>query len=744
MADIGKLMSSLTSAVNNFTVGTSNTLRSVSSKLSASASRNTPALVQQAGGWSAVTDSVEELAGNLLGFDLNIKGLATQITPLNVGIAALTASIMIMKDAFDEMIEMTKDFQRVDERLVQVNSNLRNDVQTQLENSRDLTGGLITNTEVLTEMRIAGFDTLNLNLVELGSRMKVTGQDTGSLIKASKDLANFGFLTQENLSNISDTLIESSLRNGTRLESMVSVLAALDKGTATQMNLVSDTATARLAEMAVGISSMVDEQGQASVKMFMESISKMDRESVAGLKRTGVMDEVLAALNQSSKLSQDQIKKLVTSIVSNQVAMKKAFQTAGDGTFEAAQALDGIGGNVLESSLALQKALERGTRDTGGIDNTEYLFENLKQRFLAPAMAAAKSMEPAFKTMKVGLANLGTSIINLVSNFAPVFSTLMSIVGIVAGIIGTVVNIVSTIIGGIKDLLGTFLTVIIKSIDFMAEGFGFVISELYRGILYILDAIPGIEYTEEERDAAAKKVFDTFANATDTLGGGIMDLVGYGDQFRAMNQVIGPDITKVMQRGMKGTVGDLAKASFGATAAHMEAFGATVDAIAEPFDKNRQALMDTTEALNGLKDEIHNTDGQLNQNSLTLSQALAQQALKSVPEAGQARVDAAKMFAIEQEKVEDLTGKIRAKFAASDALDDRFGATDIQALQTRLLATDSGSLSELNRMLSVMEDGNSRIGDLLLDLINSTDGVGTVVRQTANGSRNRDELRGGR
>lgn len=735
-------MGQLTSAVNNLTVGTSNTLRTVGSRVSASASKNAPGLIQQAGGFGAITDSIDNLAGDLLGFDLNLKGLATQITPLNVGIAALTASIMIMKDAFDEMIEMTKDFQRVDERLVQVNSNLRNDVQSQLENSRDLTGGLITNTEVLTEMRIAGFDTLNLNLVELGSRMKVTGQDTGSLIKASKDLANFGFLTQENLSNISDTLVESSLRNGTRLESMVSVLATLDKGTATQMNLVSDTATARLAEIGAGLAGMVDEQGQESAKMFLESISKMDRESVAGLKRTGVMDEVLAALNQSSSLTQDQIKKLVTSIVSNQVAMKKAFQTAGDGTFEAAQALEGVGGNVLESSLALEKALERGTRDTGGVDNTKYLLDNLKQRFLAPAMQAAKAMEPAFKTMKVGLAALGASIVNLVSNFSPIFSAIMSAIGGAATIISFVINAISTGLALIKDTIGLFLTVIIKGVDALATGIGFAISKLVSGFMYILDLLPGIEYTEEERKAAEKGIMDSFSNVTDTIGGAAMDLVGYGDQFRNLNEA--GDINKVIQKGFVQSAKDLSKAALGATAAHGEALDAHLDAMIEPLAKNNQALVDTTDALNNLKDEIHTQDGQVNQNNLTLNQALAQQALKSVPEAGRARVDAARMFAQEQEKVEELTGKIKAKFAASDALDDRFDATDIQALQTRLLATDSGSLAELNQMLSVIEDGNSQIGDLLNALINSTDGVGATIRTTANGTRTRDELRGGR
>ena len=696
--------------------------------------------LNQAGG---VVGGLAPIANNFasaaFGINVNFQQLLPGLNKLNIAMFALGVSISLMKDAFDELIAATKEFQKVDERLVVINSNLRDNSVSQLTTSRDLTGGLLTNTEVLTELRIAGFNDLNVSLVELGSRMKLTGQDTRGLIKASKDLATFGGVSSESLSEIADSMIETSLRNGVSLDNLVNNLTAINRNTSLDMRLLSENASTRLAEIATGLGGMVDQQGQETVKLFMDSISKMDQSTIANLKRLGVADEIFSKLSQDQKLSNAEILSLVSTITKASNQMQQGLQGE-KGSPEAVLALQAIGGDTLKSALALEAALEKGVRDTGGVDNTNYLLENLKQRFLAPALQAAKAMEPAFKELKKGVAFFTSSIINFLSNFSPAISLIMNIIAFGFKAVGVVVQGISTIFGVVKDIVMSIVTLFLGAISDAVAGIGALFAKMTSGFLYILDYLPGIEYTAQERADIEESIAQGFRGVGDSVMGSTADLIGAGDRFREQR-----DAARRMDFGA------LLKASFRTTAANMETWGAAFDANTEMLVKNYQASMDLTNATKKLSEDMKDQKdlkgtslGDLNKMSFADLLINAGGRQLGELEGATRRIAEAEFGARQIDLREDLAGKIKAKLEASDESDDTFDRDTINTFYDRAMSMDNDRLQALYERFSVFEDGNKEVGELLNQLIAATNGTTAAVKSTANDSQNNASLRGGR
>lgn len=696
--------------------------------------------LNQAGG---VVGGLAPIANNFaraaFGIDVNFQQLLPGLNKLNIAMFALGVSISLMKDAFDELIEATKEFQKVDERLVVINSNLRDNSVSQLQTSKDLTGGLLTNTEVLTELRIAGFNDLNLSLVELGSRMKLTGQDTRGLIKASKDLAAFGGVSSESLSEIADTLVETSLRNGVSLDNLVNNLTAINKDVSLDMRLLSENASDRLADIAAGLGGMVGQQDQPIVKAFMDSIGKLDQSTVANLKRAGVADEFFSKISQAQKLTDAQIRSLVSSFLKATTQMQQGFQGE-KGSPEAALALKATLGPLQGISLSLKDALERGVRDTGGVDNTNYLLENLKQRFLAPALQAAKAMEPAFKELKKGVAFFTSSIINFLSNFSPAISLIMNIIAFGFKIVGGIVQFISTRFGVVKDIVMSIGTLFLGIISDVVATIGLLFAKITSGFLYILDLIPGIEYTAQERADIEESIAQGFRGVGDSVAGTVADVVGAGDRFREQR-----DAARRMDFGA------LLKASFRTTAANMETWGAAFDSNTEMLVKNYQASMDLTNATKKLSEDMKDQKdlkgtslGDLNKMSFADLLINAGGRQLGELEGATRRIAEAEAAANQLQLREDLAGKIKAKLEASDESDNTFDRDTIDTFYDRALMMDSPQLEALYERFSVFEDGNKEVGELLNQLIAATNGTTAAVKSTANDSQNNASLRGGR
>jgi len=696
--------------------------------------------LNQAGG---VVGGLAPIANNFaraaFGIDVNFQQLLPGLNKLNIAMFALGVSITLMKDAFDELIEATKEFQKVDERLVVINSNLRDNSVSQLTTSRDLTGGLLTNTEVLTELRIAGFNDLNVSLVELGSRMKLTGQDTRGLIKASKDLATFGGVSSESLSEIADSMIETSLRNGVSLDNLVNNLTAINRNTSLDMRLLSENSNDRLAEMTTMLGSMVDQQGQETVKLLMETMSKMDQATVANLKRMGIADEYFTLITQDQKLTQADVRGLISNLVKASKELQKGFQGQ-KGLPEAALALQAVGGDPLKAVLAVADAIERGVRDTGGVDNTNFLLENLKQRFLAPALQAAKAMEPAFKELKKGVAFFTSSIINFLSNFSPAISLIMNIIAAGFKAVGVVVQGISTIFGVAKDIVMSIVTLFLGAISDAVAGIGALFAKMTSGFLFILDYLPGIEYTAQERADIEESIAQGFRGVGDSVMGSTADLIGAGDRFREQR-----DAARRMDYGA------LVKASFRTTAANIETLGAVADMQTEALVKNYQASIDLTNATKKLSEDMKDQKdlkvtslGDLNRMSFADLIITSGGNQLGELEGATRRITEAGLRATQIDLREDLAGKIKAKLEASDESDDTFDRDTINTFHDRAMSMDIDRLQALYERFSVFEDGNKEIGELLNQLIAATNGTTAAVKSTANDSQNNASLRGGR
>jgi hypothetical protein len=552
-------------------------------------------------------------------------------------------------------------------------------------------------------------------------------------------LATFGGVSSESLSEIADSMIETSLRNGVSLDNLVNNLTAINRNTSLDMRLLSENASTRLAEIATGLGGMVDQQGQETVKLFMDSISKMDQSTIANLKRLGVADEIFSKLSQDQKLSNAEILSLVSTITKASNQMQQGLQGE-KGSPEAVLALQAIGGDTLKSALALEAALEKGVRDTGGVDNTNYLLENLKQRFLAPALQAAKAMEPAFKELKKGVAFFTSSIINFLSNFSPAISLIMNIIAFGFKAVGVVVQGISTIFGVVKDIVMSIVTLFLGAISDAVAGIGALFAKMTSGFLYILDYLPGIEYTAQERADIEESIAQGFRGVGDSYMGSMADIIGAGDRFREQR-----DAARRMDFGA------LLKASFRTTAANMETWGAAFDANTEMLVKNYQASMDLTNATKKLSEDMKDQKdlkgtslGDLNKMSFADLLINAGGRQLGELEGATRRIAEAEAAANQLQLREDLAGKIKAKLEASDESDNTFDRDTIDTFYDRALMMDSPQLEALYERFSVFEDGNKEVGELLNQLIAATNGTTAAVKSTANDSQNNASLRGGR
>ena len=87
------------------------------------------------------------------------------------------------------LVEVTK----VDQRLAVINSDLNSDLGGNTDALEGTTAGLENATRALTELRIAGFQGTNKNLVDLATRLKLSGQNTAVLFSLSQSICSYGY-----------------------------------------------------------------------------------------------------------------------------------------------------------------------------------------------------------------------------------------------------------------------------------------------------------------------------------------------------------------------------------------------------------------------------------------------------------------------------------------------------------------------------------------------------------------------
>lgn len=354
---------------------------------------------------------------------------------------ALTESMKKLNSSLNQ-------FMQVNERLAVVNSNFSKESSRNAASLKGAEQGYGLAAKAMTEFRILGFKDANKGMIDLATRMKISGQNTGKMMKSFQGLLGKGGVNEKNLGGLAETITQTSLKYGVTTDGLIGALDNLSS------SLLDSNLTGGTAAIAAATAKMVGLVGDAnadSVKNFMRLVSSSKKEDIDVTSRLGI-----------EGFGDDLAKGIVPSITQIKDALSKASNATrsmigkqgADGQRRTIDALREVMGETGPLAVSLQNAIGANQPKAEGIiDNIKNTFEHLKVTFLAPFQMALAEMGPSFKSMTKGLFMMGGSVLNFVGAFSPLLIVVMDIVGGVARIFAAIIQAFSMIVDAIFAVL---------------------------------------------------------------------------------------------------------------------------------------------------------------------------------------------------------------------------------------------------------------------------------------------------
>jgi len=397
-------------------------------------------------GGSAVGEAVGGLArgaaeGNVKGAAGNIvAGLGPKHTKILKAGAFATGALT---KSMNQLNSSLKNFMQVNERLAVVNSNFGKESSKNADALRGAEQGFGLAAKAITEFRVLGFKDSSKGMIDLSTRMKISGQDTGKMMKTFQGLLGPGGVNEKNLGNLAQTITHTSLKYNTTTDSLI---GALDKLSANLLDLNITGGAETTANATVALAGMVGPQLDAQAGRFMALLTSMDMKTVDQSVILGLgtfadkMTQGIAVSNAEMTSAIRQASRNVKSIVGE----------SGNVSRRALAAQKGVIGELGILAVSLSDGIGKQTEvaNTVGsvIDSIKGTFEHLKATFLAPFQIALAEMSPAFKTMTKSLFMIGGAFLNLIGAFSPVISFVFDIISLVARVIAFIVQAIATIV----------------------------------------------------------------------------------------------------------------------------------------------------------------------------------------------------------------------------------------------------------------------------------------------------------
>ena len=394
-----------------------------------------PALITALKGSAAkigVKGATAKLAGNTA--MLKTSSYATGI---------LTESVLKLNNSF-------KSFLKINERLAVVNSNFRKEYA---KNSSALHGaeqGFGLAAKAMTEFRVLGFKNTNKGMLDLATRMKITGQNSTKMMTTFQDLHGKGGVSEQGLGKLGKSITQSSLKYNTTTDSLIGAIGKLSENLLT-LNFAGGTEAT--AEFTKQLAAMV---GPAQAGMAGEIANLLVSTNEQDINRLALMnlEQFGEDLFNGQKKSNSEIRQAVDKMADFSRRQLGGEGQVGKRSFSALQPLVGkLGmlGTALSKGIETQKNL--GEASVGIIDSVKETYEHLKATFLAPFQIAMAEMAPSFKRFAEGMLKMGGSMLNFIGAFSPVIIMLLDIItvgmeAIAAGF--------QTFAVFISDLLGDF------------------------------------------------------------------------------------------------------------------------------------------------------------------------------------------------------------------------------------------------------------------------------------------------
>ena len=376
--------------------------------------------------------------GNALKAGLDFLGGA-RLVALEVAVRGLAA-------AAQKLVQTLNEINDIDERLAVINSNLAAEMQGNTQALADNTLGFGMAMKALTELRVAGFDQTNTNLIDLVSRLQISGQDTGAAINLAQSLIGTGNMQEAAVDRLAQTMIESSKAFGTSMDSVVKAVGSLSENIQ-RLSLMggAETTTGITAELTAMLGPENAQLVGRVMKDLTSTTADLNMQASLGIERLG--DRLATGQITTTEFLQG---------ISNAAtgAQNLVGSAAEEGRRVLAATYGGSSQTVLDLITLQQKIAENAQKQLNAQDTLLGTLTALKTIVLDPLKDVVSGMLPAFKLLVGGLSFAMAGILNLVVRaLGPLINLVMSAVGIIGGIVGFVADIFGGIVEAIYDII---------------------------------------------------------------------------------------------------------------------------------------------------------------------------------------------------------------------------------------------------------------------------------------------------
>lgn len=367
----------------------------------------------------------------------------------------------------EQLSKALTDSFKVDQRLAVINTDLRSEIDGNIQALEDTTGGLKNATKALTELRVLGFKGTNKNLTDLATRLKLSGQNTQALFTLSQSLIGLGGITEEQVDRLAGNVTRLSRDFAVTGDSIIEAINSLNSNLL-DLNILGGVESA--AEFTANLAANVGQENAKLAGSFARTLTSVstNQNQLALAKLENLANEVATGAGGNFENQRQQI-------IQAGDAIRGLLGQQGDLTIRQLQALRPIVGEVGVQTVRLAEELKKAAPEKSFVDRISELFAVVKEKLLAPFNAAVADLTPVFQEFLMGIAITTTSFLNVIASFKPIIFGLLKGGAFIFTIAGKILNGFAEILNDVLEFFG-FETKLSSAFDSVAD----VISEINK------------------------------------------------------------------------------------------------------------------------------------------------------------------------------------------------------------------------------------------------------------------------
>lgn len=428
-----------------------------------------------------------------------LTALNSSIRSLTVQNAALTAAYGAVSKAANAVVDSMLDFTKIQDSARAQNAIYNTSLMGNTGALLAATGGFKNAAMAQAELAKVGLPMAGKNILDLASRMKLSGEDMGKFMNVMENSLGPANLTKQAMDSLSEDVVRGAISSRISTEKVVNALGKLDKtillqaaffGGGAAVNKFMTTLTTSVQPSMVGVA-------EDFAKMVLQG--GVDYNTLQRLGIEEMVDSIAKGnMSQAQMLSTvDTAAKNFNSIVGDSANLtRRQFQAIASGP---------LGDLGLMATRLSESARQQRAVGVNVVDGLKTTISQFTTRVMKPFETVTSILSGAFRvfmeSLKFSIGMLSLILVPLVPVIAillPVaglFISLVALIGTVAGIWFVVSNMTTIVVG---LLTGAFapLILIVGALAGLAAFFGFGPSSLF-------DSITGFFNSKERKEEQA-------------------------------------------------------------------------------------------------------------------------------------------------------------------------------------------------------------------------------------------------